>query len=141
MPRPTILTFSLPADRLAKVRMVCMRLGVLVRPVAQAELTQPIGVLCGAAAPVAPDLPGAPVAPMAPDLPAALSEPMLLFAHMSSAQVQRFLQTARQMRAPSIALKAILTPTNAAWTPVQLAAELSQERAAILAGQQAHEGE
>ena len=41
------------------------------------------------------------------------------------------------MRYAPGALKAILTPTNAAWTPVQLCAELKQERAAIMQGETA----
>ena len=62
---------------------------------------------------------------------------MLVFCHMDNTAVNRFLQTAKQMRYAPVALKAILTPTNAAWTPVQLCAELKQERAAIMQGETA----
>ena len=54
-----------------------------------------------------------------------------------NAVLNRFLQTARQMRFAPVALKAILTPTNAEWTPLQLRDELKQEREAILRGETA----
>lgn len=47
------------------------------------------------------------------------------------------MQTAKQMRFAPVALKAILTPTNAEWTPLQLRDELKQEREAILRGETA----
>ena len=37
-----------------------------------------------------------------------------------------------------MALKAVLTPTNRAWTSLQLREELSRERAAIAQGNAAH---
>ena len=42
----------------------------------------------------------------------------------------------------AVALKAILTPTNAEWSPAQLCQELKQEREAVLKGGTAdHKGE
>jgi hypothetical protein len=58
---------------------------------------------------------------------------------MDNAQVNRFLQTAKQMRYAPVALKAILTPTNAEWTPAQLCRELKDERAAVMRGETTHE--
>ena len=120
--RPMILTFNLSDARLAKLRFLCMKLGVAVRPVPAEECNQPIGALCGLAEPT--------------DAPAgdAFPEEMLVFCHMSDAQVNRFLQTAKQLRFAPVALKAVLTPTNAEWSPARLCAELRQERAAILRG-------
>ncbi len=120
MPRPSVLAFNVPGDRLAKLRMVCMRSGLLLREVPAEAFGQPIGVLCGVAE--AGEMPAT-----APDF----GGEMLLFAHMSNAQVQKFLQTSRQMKAPSFPIKAVLTPTNAAWTAGQLYQELTEERAAI----------
>ncbi len=120
MPRATVLAFHVPAERLARLRMVCMRTGLLLRPIEDAELSRPIGALCSVTPPSSEMLP-------APDF----DGEMLLFAHMSSAQVQQFLQVSRQMKAPSFPLKAVLTPTNAAWTAGQLYAELTAERAAL----------
>ena len=125
--RPTILTFNLNETRLSKLRFICMKLGLAVRPVPAEECCQPISALCG-------------LTEQAEASPAeAFPEEMLIFCHMDNAQVNRFLQTAKQMRYAPVALKAILTPTNAEWTPVQLCAELKDERAAVMKGEAAHE--
>ena len=120
--RPTILTFNLNENRLSRLRFLCMKLGLMVKAVPAEDWDQPIGALCG-------------LSDAAQSAPAeAFPEEMLIFCHMDNAQVNRFLQTARQMRFAPVALKAILTPTNAEWTPVQLCRELQQERDAILKG-------
>ena len=127
--RPTILTFNLSDARLSKLRFLCMKLGLPVKAVPAEDLCQPIGALCG-------------LAERADPAPAeAFSEEMLIFCHMDNAAVNRFLQTAKQMRYAPVALKAILTPTNAEWTPVQLCQELKQEREAVMKGETAeHQG-
>lgn len=125
--RPTILTFNLTDARLSKLRFLCMKLGLMVKPVPAEDCCQPISALCGLSAP-------ADAAPAE-----AFSEEMLVFCHMDNAAVNRFLQTAKQMRFAPVALKAILTPTNAAWTPAQLCAELKDERAAVMQGTTTHE--
>ena len=125
--RPTILTFNLNENRLSKLRFLCMKLGLAVKAVPAEEFCQPISALCGLSAP-------AEAAPAE-----GFCEEMLVFCHMDNAQVNRFLQTAKQMRFAPVALKAILTPTNAAWTPAQLCLELKQERAAVMQGTTTHE--
>ena len=125
--RPTILTFNLTDARLSKLRFLCMKLGLMVKPVPAEDCCQPISALCGLSDP-------ADAAPAE-----AFSEEMLVFCHMDNAAVNRFLQTAKQMRFAPVALKAILTPTNAAWTPAQLCAELRDERAAVMQGTTTHE--
>ena len=126
MARPTILAYSLSDARLGKLRFLCMKLGILVKAVPAEDFAQPIGALCGVSERVdAPE-------------PAALPGEMIVFCHMDSRAVDRFLQTARQMRVPPFPIKAVLTPTNAAWNAPQLYAELAQERAAIQSGSAAH---
>ena len=125
--RPTILTFNLTDARLSKLRFLCMKLGLMVKPVPAEDCCQPISALCGLSDP-------ADAAPAE-----SFSEKMLVFCHMDNAAVNRFLQTAKQMRFAPEALKAILTPTNAAWTPAQLCAELRDERAAVMQGTTTHE--
>ena len=125
--RPTILTFNLTDARLSKLRFLCMKLGLAVKPVPAEDCCQPISALCGLSDP-------ADAAPAE-----SFSEEMLVFCHMDNAAVNRFLQTAKQMRFAPVVLKAILTPTNAAWTPAQLCAELKDERAAVMQGTTTHE--
>lgn len=120
--RPMILTFNLSEARLAKLRFLCMKLGAAVKPVPAADCVQPIAALCGLAAPQE--------AAQAEGFP----DEMLVFCHMDNAAVNRFLQTAKQLRFAPVALKAILTPTNAEWTPQQLWQELKAERAAVMKG-------
>ena len=125
--RPTILTFNLTEARLSKLRFLSMKLGANVKAVPAEDFCQPISALCGLSEP-------AETAPAE-----AFAEEMLIFCHMDNAQVNRFLQTARQMRFAPVALKAILTPTNAEWTPAQLCQELEDERAAVMQGTTTHE--
>lgn len=121
--RPTILTFNLSEARLSKLRFLCMKLGLTVKPVPAEDFCQPISALCGLSVP-------AEAAPAE-----SFSEEMLIFCHMDNTLVNRFLQTTKQMRFAPVALKAILTPTNAEWTPAQLCRELKQERAAVMRGE------
>lgn len=123
--RPTILTFNLSEARLSKLRFLCMKLGLTVKAVPAADFSQPIAALCGLSdrADAASD--------------GAFPEEMLVFCHMDNGQVNRFLTTCRQMRYAPVALKAILTPTNAEWTPAQLCQELKDERAAVMKGETA----
>lgn len=130
MPRPTILAFHLTDARLAKLRFVCMKLGLLVQVVPPEDFTQPLSALAGLTERI-PE----------PEKADAFPEEMLVFCHMTNAQLNRFLQTLKQQRVPAFPLKAILTPTNADWTPIALCAELKEERAAVLSGSQAHQPE
>ncbi len=128
--RPTILTFNLNETRLSKLRFLCMKSGVAVKPVPAEAFCQPLSALCGLSEP-------GETIPVEP-----FPDEMLVFCQMDNAAVSRFLQTARQMRFAPVSLKAVLTPTNSAWTPVQLRRELAAERAAVLQGVAAdHEGE
>ncbi|MGN0795240.1 MAG: DUF3783 domain-containing protein [Aristaeellaceae bacterium] len=126
MSRPMILGYNLPEARLAKLRFLCMKLGLLVKSVPQEDFSQPIGALCGVSERI--DSPEA----------AALDGEMIVFCHMTSAMLDRFLQTARQLRLPPFPIKAMLTPTNAAWNAPRLYAELTQERNALRSGTAAH---
>lgn len=123
--KATILTFNLNESRLAKLRFLCMKLGVAVQPVPPEDFFQPVGALCGLAARIE----SAPAK--------GFDAEMLVFCRMDNALVSRFLTTCRQMRWAAPGLKAVLTPTNAAWTAAQLQAELARERQAVLRGEEA----
>ncbi len=129
MARPTLLCFNLPEGKLGKMRFACMKCGVLCKAVDAADLCQPIGALCG----VADRTESATAAPFTGE--------MLVMCHMDNAAVNRFLTVMKQLRVPPVALKAILTPTNAAWTAHQLHAELTAEREAMLRGDTAEHEE
>ena len=123
--KPLILVFNIPAEKLAKLRFTCMRLGIRVCPVETADYGQSIGALCGMA-----DRSDAP-APQA-----TFEEDMLVMANFTQQLASRFLAALKQGRLP-IRLKAVVTPTNALWNPVELYKELSAEREAIARGAEA----
>ncbi len=123
--RPTILTFNLSDARLAKLRFICMKLGILVRPVPAEKFDHHIASLVGLHEPE--------TEPSVHTFP----DEMLLFHNLSDAQLNRFLQTCKQQRFAPVALKAVVTPTNVTWTPVELCAELWRERKALLRGETA----
>ena len=64
----------------------------------------------------------------------AFSDEMLVMAHFPAPLLQAFLQGMRRAGVRPVALKAVLTPTNAAWDSNALHAELCKEREAITAG-------
>ena len=59
------------------------------------------------------------------------SDEMMVFCGISSEQLDAFLLKYRQAGISPIALKAVLTPFNAMWTPGMLCAELKKERTAL----------
>lgn len=115
----TILVFNLPADKLQKLRFTCMRLGVQVTPVPPGDWGQTMAALSGMA-------PRTEVA--APE--ETFSGDMLVMVNFTQQLANRFLSALKQGRL-NIRLKAVMTPTNAQWNPVQLYRELSAEHEAI----------
>lgn len=127
--KPMILVFNIPADKLSKLRFTCMRLGIQVCPVETADYGQTIGALCGMA-----DRTDAP----APE--ETFTEDMLVMANFTQQLANRLLAALKQGRLP-IRLKAVVTPTNAHWNPVELHRELTAEREAIAKGKEAEHHE
>ena len=128
MPRPMILACQLSDARLAKLRFLCMKQGLLLKAIPVEDFAQPVGALCGLMNRVESPEPAAP-----------FDGEMIVFCHMDNAAVHRFLQVARQQRIPPFALKAMLTPTNAAWNLSGLYEELRQEHEAVSRGEAAHD--
>ena len=124
-----ILVFNIPADKLSKLRFTCMRLGIQVCPVEAADYGQTIGALCGMA--------GRTDAP-APE--ETFTGDMLVMANFTQQLANRLLAALKQGRL-FIHLKAVVTPTNAHWNPVELYKELTAERDAIAQGKEAEHHE
>ena len=89
-----------------------------------------------------PMIPGSALAgvlPRNPDTPAApLPGEMLVLAHFRPGMLEGLLQGLRAAHVPPVALKAMLTDTNAAWTAPALYAEIAKEHAAMHGGGRAH---
>lgn len=126
MSRPTLLCFNLPADKLSRVRFLCMRLAVQAVEVHPEDFLQPLGALCG----LCPRLPGL----SAPQEP--FTGEMAVMADMSRQQADRLLSSLKQAKI-SLPLKAVVTPTNVRWDAVTLHRELSREHEAFRSQQAA----
>ena len=73
------------------------------------------------------------------DAPAApLPGEMLVMTHFRPGLLEGMLQGFRAAHIPPVALKAMLTDTNAAWTAPALYAEIAKEHAAMHSGGRAH---
>ena len=105
---PTLLAYQIDPKKLGKMQIVCLRLGIRV-------------------------LPREPDAPAAP-----LPGEMLVMAHFRPGLLEGMLQGWRAAHIPPVALKAMLTDTNAAWTAPALYAEIAKEHAAMHSGGRAH---
>lgn len=123
--KPTILTFNLNENRLTKLRFICFKLGILVKPIPPERFDHHIATLIGLSEPETE--PGRDT----------FSDEMLLFHNLSDYQLNTFLATCKQQRFAPVALKAVVTPTNVAWTAAELYVELWQERQAVLKGETA----
>lgn len=117
MPRPVILFYTpSPVPYASKLPSLCAVQGFSLRRVTECDLDRPLSVL-------AQGLPAEPGA-SAPGDP--LPEPVLIFCHLSNAQLDRLLPSLRRIQA--LCLKAVLTPANAQWTLRVLYGELCRER-------------
>ena len=116
MARPTLLTYNLSPQTAAALKRVCEALHIRTRAVLPVEYALPVGALAGIPVSKGPEAPAA----------QGFSEPMLVICFMLSDQLDTLLAAMRQagVRVP---LKAVLTPTNVAWSSVQLHDALASE--------------
>lgn len=123
--RPTIFAFNLNENRLTKLRFICFKLGILIKPVPPERFDHHIASIIGLSEPEAEPSTNS------------FDDEMLLFHCLSDHQLNTFLATCKQQRFAPVALKAVVTPDNSTWTAVELHAELQQERQAVLKGETA----
>ena len=118
-----VLLYNLPKEKLGKIRFLLFKLGLEARAVAPEKYALPVGSLAGAE--------GLSPAQEAAEAPQEdFSEEMLVMCGLSSAQFSGFLNALRQNRC-TVALKAVLTETNARWSSVELHRELRREHEAL----------
>lgn len=116
MPNPTILFYSpSPQAYAPKLQQLCAIQGIRLRMVEGSGLDQSLASLARGLQPAEPPQPGEP-----------LPEPLLVLCHFSEKQLDRALLSLRRIQA--FCLKAVLTPTNAAWPLRELYGELCRER-------------
>ena len=131
-----ILLFPMNMTRIAEISAVCRGLGIQVRPVAPSEYGQSLGKLAGMILPEGMGMPGGMGMPTPPPdkirMPGSgITSEMLVFAGMDQPEVFAFLQALREAGIGPVALKALVTPFNACWSPEALFQELEKEHATM----------
>ena len=118
-----VLLYNISAEKLKKIRVILLRLGLQGRVVTAVEFSLPVGQLAG--------LEGLSPAESAQEgAEETFREEMMVMCGLPSTVFSAFLNALRQNRCP-VALKAVLTQTNAGWSSVRLHRELAAEHEAI----------
>ncbi|MBQ3263444.1 MAG: DUF3783 domain-containing protein [Oscillospiraceae bacterium] len=113
---PMVLCYNLQPEKLGRLRVLALRLGIGVRVVEPDKFALPVGALAGVLETPATVEPAEPFA-----------DEMLVMAHFRPGMLDAFLNGFRQSRIPSVKLKAMLTETNAAWSAARLHREIRAE--------------
>lgn len=125
---PVLFLYNLDNPKGAKIRRMCLPLGIRTKLVPPQAHTLTLEEMTGGAPVPADGAPG-------------FSDELLLMAGFTSAQVDALILGFRRAKIPMVALKAVLTPTNCGWTSVQLHQELLREHEAVRQGRRADHAE
>ena len=109
MKQPVLLCYNLSGEKMQKIRLAAMRLKIRVRPVEEDEYAQTVAALCGLEEKTDAAYVGA-----------GFEDEMLVMANFPAGMMNAFLGLFRRMGIAPVALKAMLTPTNAAWNSEKL---------------------
>ena len=120
----TILACGFEDSRLMQLRRLCMMQRVFLRRVLPEEMTAPLGTLAGGVSVPASEEKGG-EAEQAP-----VGE-MMVLCGFSPRERDLLLASLRRSPLKSVALKAVLTPTNALWSAGRLMRELKSEHEAL----------
>ena len=113
---PMVLCYNLQPEKLSRLRVLALRLGIGVRVVEPEKFGLPVGALAGVLS-----------APESPESVEPFDDEMILMAHFRPGMLDAFLNGFRQSRIPSVKLKAMLTETNASWSAARLHREIRAE--------------
>lgn len=125
MKQPVLLCYNLSGENMQKIRLAAMRLKIRVRPVEKDEYAQTVAALCGLEEKTDAAYVGA-----------GFEDEMLVMANFPAGMMNAFLGLFRRMGIAPVALKAMLTPTNAAWNSEKLHAEIAGEHQAMMNGKE-----
>lgn len=125
MKQPVLLCYNLSGEKMQKIRLAAMRLKIRVRPVEEDEYAQTVAALCGLEEKTNAAYVGA-----------GFEDEMLVMANFPAGMMNAFLGLFRRMGIAPVALKAMLTPTNAAWDSEKLHAEIAGEHQAMMNGKE-----
>lgn len=125
MKQPVLLCYNLSGEKMQKIRLAAMRLKIRVRPVEKDEYAQTVAALCGLEEKTDAAYVGA-----------GFEDEMLVMANFPAGMMNAFLGLFRRMGIAPVALKAMLTQTNAAWNSEKLHAEIAGEHQAMMNGKE-----
>ena len=125
MKQPVLLCYNLSGEKMQKIRLAAMRLKIRVRPVEEDEYAQTVAALCGLEEKTDAAYVGA-----------GFEDEMLVMANFPAGMMNAFRGLFRRMGIAPVALKAMLTPTNAAWNSEKLHAEIAGEHQAMMNGKE-----
>lgn len=125
MKQPVLLCYNLSGEKMQKIRLAAMRLRIRIRPVEEDEYAQTVAALCGLEEKADAAYVGA-----------GFEDEMLVMANFPAGMMNAFLGLFRRMGIAPVALKAMLTPTNAAWNSEKLHAEIAGEHQAMMNGKE-----
>ena len=128
MKQPVLLCYNLSGEKMQKIRLAAMRLKIRVRPVEKDEYAQTVAALCGLEEKTDAAYVGA-----------GFEDEMLVMANFPAGMMNAFLGLFRRMGIAPVALKAMLTPTNAAWNSEKLHAEIAGEHQAMNGKEKRHQ--
>ena len=118
-----VLLYNISADKLKKIRVILLRLGLQGRVITPEEFSLPVGHLAGIEGLSPAETPQA-------GSEESFREEMLVMCDLPSPVFSAFLNALRQNCCP-VALKAVLTEINAGWSSVRLHRELAAEHEAM----------
>lgn len=130
---PLILFYNLNNEKGKKIKLICLKLKIRIRPVMPKDYAKPVGMLAGIKnLPAAPDT-------TAPDAASgtsssdreAFTDEMLVMKDFDGRLLDRFLAEMNRAKIERVALKAILTPDNLTWDSFTLHDELQKEHEAM----------
>ena len=113
---PMVLCYNLQPEKLGRLRVLALRLGIGVRVVEPEKFGLPVGALAGVTE-----------TPETVEAAEPFSDEMLVMAHFRPGMLDAFLNGFRQSRIPPVKLKAMLTETNAGWSAARLHREIRAE--------------
>ncbi len=117
-----ILLYSYPNEIHKKIADICLACEIECKKIPKKRFLQTIGNHTGA-----PGHEGTGEIYEGNDL----AEPVMLLAGMSGGELDRILDTLKNLGVPSVGVKAVVTSHNISWTILDLYEELVRERAAM----------
>lgn len=130
MNTPMVYLYNLESDKGSKIKAMCLLQKIRVSTVKKEEYGLTLSVLTGKEG-----------QPQLPREVTGFDDEMILMVNFTNAMVHTFLQEFRRKGIAPVALKAILTQSNAKWDSVQLHEELLREHEVMFKGKAAHKPE